>query len=64
MNNFVRRHFQRFDRISSAVMGFGLGHYILRAFGSTGGFVAASILIMVGALVRIYLFELTRPASK
>jgi hypothetical protein len=64
MNNFVRRHFQHCDRISSAAMGFGLAHYILRVFGPTGGFVAASILIMVGAFVRVYLFELTRRASK
>jgi hypothetical protein len=64
MNNFVRHHFRRLDRFSSALMCFGLGHYILRAFGTTGGFVAASIIVGLGALVRVYLFELTRPPSK
>jgi len=62
MKTFVLRHLEPFTRLSLAMLAFGLGHYVLRLFGTTGGIVAASIIASFGAFMLAFL-ELTRSAN-
>jgi hypothetical protein len=59
MKQFVRRHIEQFDRLSSALLFVGLGHWILLQFKDTG-IVIAFVLIFVAACFRAWMFELGR----
>jgi len=63
MNEFVRRHGERFDRWSSFLLAMGLGHLILRMTGYLG-FIIAGIAVFLAAGFRVYLSALAGPAHR
>ncbi len=63
MKAFVLRHLEVFRRTSLVMLAFGLGHNSLRLLGTTAGIVAADIFVGFGAMMAVYLFELTRTTN-
>jgi hypothetical protein len=64
VNTFMLRHLEEFRRVSLAMLAFGLGHFSLRLFGTTGGIAAASMIAGLGAMMLAYLGRFGTPLDR